>query len=223
MQVQEPSDVMSRLKKDWNDLAARSQVSEVGLDVDRAELIRRYREEEGLTQRQIADGLGLGQQHISCLLLYGRYIASTADSRTRISESLFRQYWKQVSDPRMTKGRRKIDTEYEAACFADIRKLVEAGKPPSKKRKREKPLQARDIKGVAEVHKAARRVYSELQPELKRLKRLLNADRSTYAPALLAQSAVVIDRKIRELFKVLADASEDSPEHGEPVAASAGN
>ena len=127
------------------DLAARSQVSEVGLDVDRAELIRRYRDEEGLNQTQIGKSIGLSQDRISQLLRYRRYNSSTTDGRSPISERRFRSYWKQVSDPKMLRGKRdklpdnptakqvaayQAHMEYEAACFADIRKLVEEDKPP---------------------------------------------------------------------------------------------
>src|SRR5262245_27293031 len=119
MQAMKTGDLMNRLKKDWQDLAARSQVSEVGLDVDRAELLARYRA-EGLTQREIAEALELAQQRINQLLIYARYIASTTGSSTRISEWRFRAYWKQIADPQVTRGRREPDVEYEALCFGDI-------------------------------------------------------------------------------------------------------
>lgn len=216
-------DVMNRLKKDWADLAARSQVSEVGLDVDRAELIRRYHEDDGLSPKEIADGLELTTTHIGRLLIYGRYVRTSPIGDVRISETRFRAYWQQVSDPKLTRGRRQIDPEYEAGCFADIRKLVGAGKPPLKKKPKVKPVTSEDIRGVADVRKAARKVYAKLRPELDRLKRLLNADRATYAPDILAASAVVIDREIKALFKVLAHVGENVTEHGLATAASAGN
>lgn len=213
MSAQDTETAMRQLKKDWADLAARVQVSEVGLDVDRAGLIARYRDEEELTQKQIAESLDLGQQTISQLLIYGRYIASTATGGTRISERRFRDYWKQIADPKLTRGRREVDADYEALCFADIRALVKAGTPPQKRSKRPKDVTADDIRSVKDVLRAARKVYNgALRTELKKLKQLLGADRSTYAPTLLADAATIIEREIKKLFHALGAVPDDATE-----------
>jgi hypothetical protein len=207
-------DLMNRLKKDWQDLAARSQVSEVGLDVDRAELLARYRA-EGLTQQQAAECLGLPQSHISRLLLFGRYVASIPAGHTRISERRFRAYWRQIADPRVTRGRRETDAEYEALCFSDIRKLVDADTPPQRAPRKARPVKPADVKTIDDVRKLARRVFREkLRPQLARLKRLRGCDRATYAPSLLADVGEAIEREITELFTLLAGACEGASEHG---------
>lgn len=213
MSIQNREGAMNRLKKDWADIAARSHVSEVGLDVDRAKLLDRYRNEEGLTLKQIEEsGIGLKLRHISQLLQYGRYVASCATSATRITESRFRAYWKQIADPQQTKGRREIDPAYEASCFAEIRALVEAGKPPIKPKRAEKPATAEDIRDIKDVRREAGKVYARLKPTLKKLKGLLGCDRSTFAPGIIAGHAQVIEREIKELFRLLTGAAVSADE-----------
>src|SRR5262249_10343785 len=155
-------DAMNRLKKDWADLGARAQVSEVGLDVDRAELIHRYHEQEKLTQRQIGEVLELSHDRVSHLLRYRRYNVSSTRGRTHISEKRFRAYWQQIADPKLTRGKREPDLEYEALCFADIGKLVEVGTPPQKKGRREKEPTRADITTIRAMRKAVRRLCDQL-------------------------------------------------------------
>jgi hypothetical protein len=216
--------IMTQLKKDWDDLAARSQVSEVGLDVDRAKLIDRYRNEEGLTQKQIGECVGLGQQHVSYLLVYHRFMFNTSTGRIEITERTFRAYWKQIADPKMTRGRKGIDPEYEATCFDDIRKLVEAGTPPLKQAKKEKLLDPAEMKkGMTTFLRDVKKFYrKKIHPQVERLKRLRGCDRSTYAPALLADVGEAIEEAMNELLTLVAAASNELSDHSESSAANPG-
>jgi len=242
MNLQETKNAMNQLKKDWDDISARSHVSEVGLDLDRADLIRRYRQEERLSQRQIAEALHCSQQTISDILNYKDYMSTSSDG-TRLTRRRFLAYWKQISDPKMTKGRRELDLNtitdpdrraaalvrqeeyrvYKAACHADIRKLVEAGKSPAKRGKKPLDHKPAKIQTVKQLARAVREIrQGPLAKELARLKRLLHAERSTYAPDQLAGAAVVIEREMARLDKLLAGIGKNFQEPGQPTEANAG-
>jgi DNA-binding transcriptional regulator LsrR (DeoR family) len=101
-------------------------------DVSRAELLAQA-VADGLTQQEMAEGLGLSQPHITRLLRYHRFNIH-ACIQEKIPATRFMKYWQQVRDPRAVVGRRKPEEKdaYEKTVFQAIAEMIEAGKPPLK-------------------------------------------------------------------------------------------
>lgn len=203
----DPISLKKRLRADWDEYLRGVENQEIDGDSTKAGLIDRYFH-LGLNQREIGDCIGLHQSHIKNLLRYHRFLKTGV---FKIKEKRFRKFWFQIADKQMIQGAKGYDPEYEAECFAAINKLLSDGKAPMpRKPKSKKPIVAEKLHTIADVHKAARQVYDECKPTLDRLKRLLKSDRATYAPSLLAEAARIVDEKITELFKILADVNEDN-------------
>jgi hypothetical protein len=213
--------LLTQLQADWQELEAhlanQSHLSQLDADVRHAGLLGCARA-SGLTEREIAKAIKLGQQRVRQLLRYYRYLGFTT-AVVKIPEFRFRQYWQQVRDPYSTRGKRKRENvdAYEQQVFAAIAAMVEAGKPPLRPAKKVKPKTAQEIRHATDPLKALRKevrqiYYGELKGTLDKLEDLLGRDRSTYAPTVLANYAMSLKRTMGQILKLLADVDPDAGE-----------
>jgi DNA-binding transcriptional ArsR family regulator len=196
----------AELKREWEELVARRERGEAEADNHRAALLQVYHS-KGMTRREISDIIGLTNSHVSHLLRYQRFLISTGIKN--LPEDRFRAYWAQIADPAATRGNRALDhaekvAAYEAEVFPAIARLIEEGKSPLRPERKEKAPEPGSLKSVKDVRREARKVYKRLKPTLAALKGLLRCDRATFAPNLISGHAQVLDREIKELFRLLA-------------------
>jgi hypothetical protein len=199
--------LMTSLEREWHELADRQAESIVEADEGRAGLLARY-EIDGLTQHELAVSIKVTQAHVVHLLRYHRFLITAV---IKIPEGTFRAYWQQVSDPqslRQLRGEKHQGERetYEATCFEAIAQMVAEGRKPLRRKRVKKPPTPGDIQGVKQVTKALRDVYGRLEPTLTYLKGLMRCDRSTFAPGSIAGHSQVLEREVKEFFKLAAGA-----------------
>jgi hypothetical protein len=204
---------MARLQREWQALATQQDTRSVDSDVSRADVLAQA-VADGLTQKEMAEGLQLSLPYINNLLRYHRFHSSIEDQK--ITESRFRQYWQQVRDPRAVVGRRKPEEKeaYEKIVFQAIAEMIQAGKPPLKPVKPVKRQTAEQLRANVEwakaVEKEVRTIFeTEMQPTLARLQGLLHADRATYSPPGLANAALVLERTTKQILQLLTKLKDD--------------
>jgi hypothetical protein len=182
---------MRQLEQEWKALDAEQATSAVDQDTRRADLLARY--EQGLSMREIGACTKVSHVTVVHLLRYHRFLVAMA---TKVPERRFRDYWLQIRDPLATR-KQAADPAYEAENFRRIAHMIKESVPPQRPAKREKQPKPRDVRGIADVRKQARRVYRDkVRPELDALIRLLRCDRATYAPSILSGRAQVLKREI---------------------------
>jgi len=201
------SDLMLQLRHEWEQLQTNERDTGIKEDESRAELLARY-SGKGMHQKEIGEAVGTTQNYVSKLLRYHRFCNTTV---LQIPEGRFRAYWEQIADRQALKGKRTPEfiAAYEAKVFASISEMIESGKAPQRTKRKPKQVQAKDIKSIKQVKKAARQVYDRLKPTLTKLQGLLHCDRSTFAPAIIGSYAQELDREIKELFKLLGDVRDE--------------
>jgi hypothetical protein len=192
----------ARLKEEWSGLQFKDLTDDAGKDARRAELLARYKNQK-LTHREIASSIGQNHSYVTQLLLYQDFLVATA---TKIPERRFREYWKQCSDPQVTKGRHKDGAldQYKQAVFQIIQRFVEEGKAPIKIKKLRQPKTATQLASAANVLRALRKEYGEIyspriQKIIKEFKALLHDDPARYRPAHLADYADDFEKLMRQL------------------------
>jgi hypothetical protein len=192
-------------------------------DVRRAELLAQYHA-EGVSQRDIALCIEVSKSQVNRLLRYHRYL-SMSPTGDIIPEGRFRDYWRQMANVKRFTGRLPKDADEraealrqrEALCqqeeqrvFAQIVEWVQAGKPPMPRPKEVKPKTPEQLaapKGWKQkIRREVNRIYRvDIQPEVKALSALLRADRSQWAPTMIAGRAQRLERGMDNLLKSLRE------------------
>jgi hypothetical protein len=131
-----PAVLKARLKREWEALEARKQAGEVEDNVERAQMLTTYLE-QGLTQREIQQTVGVSQVYVGHLLRYHRFLIATA---IKMPEWRFRAYWHAHTDPAALRDLRGEEKElarlvYEQQAFQEIveEHMKGEGRPPEQK------------------------------------------------------------------------------------------
>ena len=82
--------------------------------------------------------------------------------------------------------------------------MIREGREPFRDKVIRLPGRAADIESIAQLKEQLELRMAALRPELKRLRGMLGADRSTYAPSMMAGSAQIIDREFAAIETLLA-------------------
>ena len=195
---------ITRLQEAWQVVAGEQETRTLEQDQQRA-LILAQAEAEGLTQRQIAETIHMTQVFVGYQLRYYRFLITEV---IKIPERRFRAYWSEHADPHFRTHDLHTRAEYEASVFQYIVKQITAGIPPHKPPRTIKSVSHVDIHKKADPIRAYRkevekRYKAEIMPVVEDLKRLLRADRSTYAPSVLGGLAYKLDTIFKDLFTLL--------------------
>lgn len=164
-----------------------------------ARLAARLKEKHEGNKTAIAREIGVSDAYVSMLLHYERFF-SRPSAPPELSMGKFQAYWRQVNGRRA----KDVDPEYEEQCFRDIEAMVREGREPFRDEKVIRRLDAADIESIAKLKEQLELRMAALRPELKRLRGMLGADRSTYAPSMMAGSAQIIDREFAAIETLLA-------------------
>jgi hypothetical protein len=169
----------------------------------------------GMTHREIAACIGIGQPRVDQLLRYHRFntfLDGLTTEVVKIPEFRFRQYWQQMSDPQSTRGKRTKEyrDQYERRVFLTILEWLEAGKAPLPPHRTPKTPTVEQIFKTKNPLRALRkeverRFDTELAPIVKRAKDFFGRDRSTYVPDFMANAMVDLERWHKNLLQLLAD------------------
>jgi hypothetical protein len=191
-------------------------------DVRRAKLLAQYHA-QGVSEKDLAACIEVGQQYVSRLLIYGRFMAFVCNTPAGvlIPEFRFRRYWTQMVNLKPFKGTPKdsaVIESREAAraaeehrVFTQIIEWVQAGKPPLARpkavmAKTPEQLRPENRQWKSNLRKEVNRIYhTEIQPEAKALRSLMRADRSQWAPTVIASRADRLERGMNNLLKSLRE------------------
>lgn len=216
--------VLANFCQDWQALKASKDSQDIDYDVNQGELFQRYLD-RGLTQRQMAEEVKISQSHINGLLRYHQFLIAAAIKNLmpvgiKISERRFREYWSQIADGGVTgtlrgeKNKAKL-VAYEQEVFAAIAAMITEGRQPTLRVKPDKPA---TVDGVLKAGGGSEaRTFRVLKKEVirtfnapgglkdtcLRLEKLLHADRATYTPDLMAETAFVLRREMAKITKLL--------------------
>ena len=213
---------MLRIKDAWEKLQQTEQKSTIDLDVKRATLLAEALAEEGgdekIDHKDLGEATGLSNQRISQLLRYHRLllfsvsIDPTAVGST-IPEFRFRAYWKQLSDAQDVRHVMHDVTKrdaYERRVFRTIVEWLDAGKEPLKVHKPPKHPTVEQMftkkKPLSALRKEVeRRFTDEFKPLAATLRDYLGRDRSTYAPSLMADAAIKLEKWQHSMEELLRE------------------
>lgn len=212
---------MLRIKDAWEKIQQAEQGTVVELDVKRATVLAEALGEEVLDgkieQKDLVEATGISQPYLSQMLLYNDFRALCASMNIaaaifNIPEGRFRQYWKQMSDPHETRGKRDPEKKkaYNRRVFLSIIEWLEAGKDPMKPMPKpgkpktvEQIVQARNI--LTTMIEEMESLFAESETTYEVTIRLLGADRATYAPTNLANHAARLKRERQGLLTLITN------------------
>jgi hypothetical protein len=200
----------NQLRAEWAAIETDRQAGIVQVDVRQADLLARY-EAPDMTQRKMAECLGIGQAHVKRLLRYARFMASLSPMGLKIPERQFREHWKTYADThalRQLRGKNQAHAlaAYEAKVFARIVEVLASPDVSVRPARRKRTHAVKPDKAVVQKkRKEVAHIYDEIKEDVDNLIHLAGADRATYAPGMLAMHAKRLKKGFRELDEALKD------------------